>query len=140
MQQKPTSDSIHADVDDFLSHCIMTSGIVVCGIFLSGNQLLGMKESLVSPCSDFVNYCGFQVDEQGSRDMLSHLGFSKEGVERGIRGVGFIDNFSIGSYAVLETVELPASISDLDSGLSYVDRDHFSLKCNFNSNTTFTRN
>ena len=61
--------------------------------------------------------------------MLSSSGLAKEGVEGVISATNSLvrRHLAVGLDAVLETVELPASISNLDTGLSSVDRDTLTL-------------
>ena len=53
------SDSVEAEIDDFLSNGVMASGEVVGGILLSGDELLGVEQLSVGSGSDFINDCGF---------------------------------------------------------------------------------
>lgn len=53
------SDPVENQVHNLLSYCVMTSGVVVGGVFLSGNQLFGVEELSVSSGSDLV--CNIQI-------------------------------------------------------------------------------
>ena len=127
---KPTSDTVHADVDELLSDSVVTSGVVISGIFFPCDQLLRVEESLVSSGSDFVDHSGLQVDENRSRNVFSSGGFAEESVEAGILdSQGCIGGHQpIGLDPMLETVEFPAGISDLASCLAYVEADNLTLK------------
>ena len=61
--------------------------------------------------------------------MLSSSSLAKEGVEGVISAAdGLVGrHLAVRLDTVLETVELPAGISDLDTGLSSVDRDTLTL-------------
>ena len=61
--------------------------------------------------------------------MLSSSGLAKEGVEGVVSATNSLvrRHLAVGLDAVLETVELPAGISNLDTGLSSVDRDTLTL-------------
>ena len=48
----------------------------------TGDELLGMEELTVGSRSDFIDYGGFQVDEDGARDVLASTGLAEERVER----------------------------------------------------------
>jgi len=48
------SNAIQHQVDNFLSNCVVATSIVVGGVLLTGNQLLGMEKLTVSSSSDFV--------------------------------------------------------------------------------------
>uniref|UniRef100_A0A1I7RU54 Uncharacterized protein n=1 Tax=Bursaphelenchus xylophilus TaxID=6326 RepID=A0A1I7RU54_BURXY len=61
--------------------------------------------------------------------MTSVAGLREEGRKRviaGRRGLGW--HPTVGLDAVLQTIELPARIPDLHTGLAHVDGDNFALK------------
>ena len=73
---------------------------------------------------------GLQVDEDGTGHVLSSASLAEEGVE-GV--VATSDGLVTGHLAirldsVLQAVQLPAGVSDLDSGLSDVYGDTFTLE------------
>ena len=49
------SDSVKAQVNDFSTNGVVSSGEVVGGILLSGDQLLRVEELSVGSGSDFIN-------------------------------------------------------------------------------------
>ena len=122
------SDSVENKVDDFLSDGVVTSGIVVGGIFLTGDQLFWMEQLSVGSGSDFIDYGWFQIDENGSWNVFTRTSLREKGVETVVAATnGFIAwHLSVWLDTVLEAVELPTSVSDLNSGLADVDRDAFS--------------
>ncbi len=75
---------------------------------------------------------GFQIDEHSSRDVFAGAGFAEEGIKTVVAGsdslVGW--HLTVRLNAMFQTVEFPAGISDLNSGLANVDRDTFTLKKN----------
>jgi len=75
------SDSVEAEVDDFLADSVVTAGEVVGGIFFSGDELFGVEELSVGAGSDLIDDSGFEVEEDGSGDVLACSGFGEEGVE-----------------------------------------------------------
>merc|ERR1712072_571014 len=75
------SDSVEAEIDDFLTNGVVTSGEVVGGIFLSGDELFWMEELSVSSGSDLINDGWFKIEEDGSWDVLSGTSLGEEGVE-----------------------------------------------------------
>ena len=105
----------------------MTAGVVVGGVFLTGNQLLGMVELLVGAGSDFIDDGGFQVHEKGARDVLAGPRLAEERVERVVaNALGLVGwHLSVGLDAVFQAIQLPAGVAHLDTGLSDVDRDDF---------------
>jgi len=121
------SDSVQDKVDDFLSDGVVTTSIVVGGIFLSGDQLFGVEELSVGSGTDFVNDGRFQVHKDGTRDVLSGTSFREEGVEGVVAATdGLVGgHLSVGLDAVFKAIEFPAGISDLDTGLTNMDRDTF---------------
>ena len=75
------SDSVEAEVDDLSADGVVSSGEVVGGIFLSGDQLLWVEELSVGSGSDLVNDGWLEVEEDGSWDVLASSSLAKEGVE-----------------------------------------------------------
>ena len=61
--------------------------------------------------------------------MLSSSGLAKEGVKGVISSTDSLvrRHLAVGLDTMLETVELPAGISDLNTGLSSVDRNTLTL-------------
>merc|ERR1719440_2060860 len=49
------SDSVQAQIDDFTTNGVVTSGEVVGGIFLTGDQLLRVEQLSVGTGSDFID-------------------------------------------------------------------------------------
>jgi len=122
------SDSLKGDVNKLLSDGVVTSSIVVGSVFLASQQLIWVEELSIGSSSNFVDNSGFQIDEDGSRNVLSRGSLRKEGVE----GISLLSNSgisrhgSIGRDSMFETIKLPTSISELDSSLSNVDGKNFS--------------
>ena len=122
------SDSIEAEIDDLLTDGVMSSGEVVGGIFLSGDKLLWMEELSVGTGSNLINDGWLKIEHNGSWDMLSSTGLGEEGVEGIVTTTdGFIGwHLTVWLNSVLEAEELPAGVSDLDTGLTDVDGNDFS--------------
>lgn len=77
-----------------------------------------------------TNYCRLQVDEHCTGYMFAGAGFAEEGVE-GIVSTsdGFVSrHLAIRLDAMLKAVELPASVTDLDSSLANVYGDALTLE------------
>ena len=66
----------------------MTTGIVVCGILLAGDELLGVEQLTVGTSPDLINYSGLKVEEDGTGHVLSSSSLGEEGVE-GIISVSY---------------------------------------------------
>ena len=122
------SDSVETEVDDFLTDGVVSSGEVIGGIFLSGDQLLGVEELSVGSGSDLIDDGGFEIEEDASRDVLSSAGFGEECVEGIITTSDSLvrGHLAIGLNSVLEAEQLPTGISDLDTSLTNVNGDNFS--------------
>ena len=78
-----------------------------------------MVELAIGSGSDFIDDGGLQVDEDSSWHVLAGARLGEEGVE-GI--VSTADRFvgrhlAVGLNPVLQAVQLPAAIADLDTGL-----------------------
>jgi len=122
------SDSVEDQVDDFFTDGVVTSGVVVSGILFTGDQLFWVEELSVGSGSDLVDDGWLQINEDSSWDVLTGTSFGEKGVERVVAATdGFVAwHLSIRLDSVLEAVEFPAGVTDLDSGLSDVDRDTLS--------------
>jgi hypothetical protein len=122
------SDSVEAEIDDFLSDGVVASGEVVSGVFLSRNELFGVEELSVGSSPDFVDDSGLEVEEDGSGDVLAGTSFREEGVEGIITATDSLvrGHLSVRLNAVLETEEFPASVTDLNTSLTNVNRNDLS--------------
>ena len=122
------SDSVEAQVDDFSTNGVVTSGEVVGGIFLSGDQLLRVEELSVGTSSDLIDDGWLQVEEDGSWHVLAGTGLAEEGVEGIITTTdGLVRwHLSIRLDTVLEAEQFPTGVTDLNTSLSDVDRNNFS--------------
>jgi len=121
------ADAIEDKVNNLFTDGVVTTGEIVTGIFLTGDQLLGMEQLTVGTSADFVNNGGLQIDEDGTRNVLAGTGLGEEGVERIITATdGLVGgHLAIRLDTMLEAEKLPASVTDLDTGLSDVDANHF---------------
>jgi len=114
------SDSVECKVDDFFTNGVVTSGEVVGSIFLTGDQLFRVEELSVGTSSNFIDDGGFQIEEDGSGDVLAGTSFREKGVE----GIIATTNGLVGRHlairldAVLQAIKLPTGISGLHSGLT----------------------
>ena len=127
----------------------MATGEVVGSILLAGDQLLGVEQLAVGAGADLVNDGGLEIQEDTAGHMLASTGLGEEGVEGIITatdglvrghlqdGQGWSDlvaeaapcsrqlgtHLAIRLDPVLQAVELPAGVSDLDTGLTDMDGD-----------------
>ena len=86
-----------------------------------------MVQLSVGSRANLVNDGGLEIDENTSGDVLSCSGLREEGVEGIITSSdGLVrGHLSVRLDSVLKAVELPTGVTDLDTGLSYMDRDYF---------------
>ena len=75
------SDSVEAEINDFLTNGVMSSGEVVGGIFFSRDELLWMEELSVGSGSDLIDNGWLEIEEDSSWDVLTGTSLGEEGVE-----------------------------------------------------------
>ena len=106
----------------------MTSGEVVGSIFFSSDKLFRVEELSVSTSSNFINNSGFKINEHTSGDILTSTRFTEESLESIISAfrlfVRWLD--SVGTDSVFKTEQFPTGITNLDTGLTNMDRNNFS--------------
>merc|ERR1719451_117074 len=78
------TDAVQDEVHDLLADGVVAPGVVVGGVLLAVDQLLGVVELLVGSNSGLVNYGGLQVNKDSSRNMFSTAGLGEEGLEGGV--------------------------------------------------------
>jgi hypothetical protein len=117
------SDSIKAEIDDFLTNGVMSSGEVVGGIFFTGNELLWMEQLSVSSSSDLIDNCWLEIEEDSSWDVLTSTSLGEEGVESVITTTdGFVGwHLTVWLDSVLEAEKFPTGVTNLDTGLTDMD-------------------
>jgi len=117
------SDSVEAEINDLLTDGVMTTGEVVGGILLSGDELLGVEQLSVGAGTDLVDDCGLEIEEHRAGDVLASTSLGEEGVESVVTTTdGLIGgHLTVRLDSVLEAEELPAGVTDLDTGLTDVD-------------------
>ena len=122
------SDSVEAEIDDFFTNGVVTSGEVVGSILLSRDELLWVEELSVGSGSDFVNNGWLEIEEDASWDVLSGTSLREEGVESIITTTDGLVRWHLSVWldSVLKAEELPAGVTNLDTGLSDVNGNDFS--------------
>ena len=117
------SDSVEAEINDFLTNGVMSSGEVVGSIFFTGDELLWMEQLSVGSGSDLIDNGWFEIEEDGSWDVFTSTGLGEEGVESIVtttdRFIGW--HLTVWLDSVLEAEKFPAGVTDLDTGLTDVD-------------------
>ena len=119
------SDSVEAEIDDFLADGVVATGEVVGGILLAGDELLGVEELSVGAGSDLIDNGGLEIEEDAAGHVLASTSLGEEGVESVVATTdGLVRwHLTVGLDTVLEAEELPAGVTNLDTGLTDVDRD-----------------
>ena len=117
------SDSVEAEINDFFTNGVMSSGEVVGSIFFTGDELLWMEQLSVGSGSDFIDNSWFEIEEDSSWDVLTGTSLGEEGVESIITTTDrFIRwHLTVRLDSVLEAEELPAGVTDLDTALTNMD-------------------
>jgi len=117
------SDSVEAEINDFLTNGVMSSGEVVGSIFFTGDELLWMEQLSVGSGSDLIDNGWFEIEEDGSWDVFTSTSLGEEGVEGIVTTTdGFIGwHLTVWLDSVLEAEKFPAGVTDLDTGLTDVD-------------------
>jgi hypothetical protein len=117
------SDAVQDKVNNFLTDGVVTTGVVVGGIFLSGDQLFRVEQLTVGSSSDFVNNSWLEIDEDTTWDVLAGTSFGEKGVEGVVTTAdGLVRwHLTVWGDTVLEAVEFPAGITNLGTGLTDVD-------------------
>ena len=124
------TDTVQDKVDNLLSNGVVTSGVVVGGVLLAVDQLLGVIKLTVGSNSGLVNDSWLEVDKDSSWNVLSTASLREESLEGVISESLVRGHASIRLDSVLETVEFPTGISNLDSSLANVNRDTLTRKDN----------
>ena len=143
-------DAVEDQIDDLFADGVVATGVVVGGIFLSGDELLGVEELAVGASTNLIcepndvmkntisnkptpvkltDYGWLEIDEDCSWDVLASTSFTEKGVEGVISASNSLVTWhlTVRLDAMLQAVQFPAGITDLDTSLSDVDRDTFTL-------------
>ena len=113
-----------------LTYGIMSASIIIGSIFFSSDQLFRMKQLPVGSGTNFIDNGRFQIYENGSGYVFSSSSFAEKRIETIIAASdGFIRwHLTIRLYSMFQTIQFPTGISDLNSGLTDVNRNTFPLK------------
>ena len=122
------SDSIKAEINDFFTDSVVSSGEVVGGIFFTWDELLRMEKLSVCSGSNFINNSWFKIKEDTSWDVFTSSSFWEESVEGIISSSnGFVWwHLTVWLDSVLKTEELPTGVTDLDTALTNMNWNNFS--------------
>ena len=111
----------------------MATRVVVGGVLLSRDELLGVVELAVGAGADLVDDGRLEVNEQGA----GHVCFPEPVSENKVlkassppRADGLVrGHLAVGLDAVLEAEELPAGVAALEAGLADVKADALTHGC-----------
>jgi len=122
------SDSVEAEINNLLTDGVVTTGEVVGGILLTRDELLGVEELSVGAGTDLIDDGRLEIEEDSAGDVLASTSLGEEGVESVVATTdGLVGrHLTVRLDTVLEAEELPAGVTDLDTGLTDVDRNNFS--------------
>merc|ERR1719281_223399 len=127
------ADVVEDKVDDLLADGVVAARVVVGRVLLARDELLRVVQLAVGARAHLVHDGGLEVDEHAARDVLARAGLREEGVEGVVAAAdGLVGgHLAVGLDAVLEAVELPAGVADLDASLTKVDGDDLTHVCLF---------
>merc|ERR1719362_1719316 len=99
---------------------VVTTGEVVGGILLTRDKLFGMEELSVGAGSDLIDDGRLEIEEDGARNVLASTSLGEEGVESIVATTdGLVGwHLTVWLNTVLEAEELPAGVTNLDTGLT----------------------
>ena len=100
-----------SNLDLLLADGVVAAGVVVGGVLLARDQLLGVEQLAVGAHSHFVHHRGLQVHQHRPGHVLARARLREEGVEavvsdaeRVVRG-----HHAVGVDPVLQAVQLPGN-------------------------------
>merc|ERR1719472_261023 len=127
------ADAVEDEVDDLLADRVVAARVVVRGVLLARDDLLGVEELAVRARADLVADRRLEVDVDRARDVLAGTRLREEGVEGIVAAAdGLVrGHLAVGLDAVLEAEELPAGVTALETGLANVKADALTHGCCF---------
>lgn len=118
---------IQNKIDDLLPNRVMSPGVIVGSVLFASDHLLGVEQMSIDAGPDLVYDGWLEIDEDRSRDILLVARVAEERAEGIVSGVwsGVFGHSSVRLDAMLQAVQLPAGIPNLDTGLPNVYTDTF---------------
>mmetsp|Transcript_5592 Transcript_5592/g.9172 ORF Transcript_5592/g.9172 Transcript_5592/m.9172 type:complete len:233 (-) Transcript_5592:79-777(-) len=118
------ADSVQNKVNNLLTNGVVTTGVVVSSIFLTGDDLLRVVKLAVGTGTDLIAHSRLKIDKHSTRNVLTGTGLREESVERIITTTdGLVRrHLTIRLDTVFKAVQLPATVTGLDTSLTNVDR------------------
>jgi predicted TIM-barrel enzyme len=114
------TDAVQDEVHDLLADGVVATGVVVGSILLTRDDLLRMVQLTISSSADLITHSRLKVDKDATRNVLAGTSLREEGVEGVITTTdGLVGrHLTIRLDAVLEAVQLPATITSLHTSLT----------------------
>jgi len=118
------TDTIQAQVYNFFTYGVVTTGVVVGSVFFTRDQLFWVEKTAVGTSADFINSSWFQIKEYASWYEFTSTSFGEKGTVTVVVTVVGITVIKTGLWLLairLDTVfqaeKLPACDTDLYTGL-----------------------
>jgi hypothetical protein len=114
------TDAVQYEVHDLLADSVVATGVVVGSILLTRDDLLRMVQLTISSSADLIAHSRLKIDKDTTRNVLTSTGLREESVEGVITTTdGLVGrHLTIRLNAVLEAVQLPATITSLHTSLT----------------------
>jgi len=114
------ADAVQYEVHDLLADSVVATGVVVGSILLTRDDLLRMVQLTISSSADLIAHSRLKIDKDTTRNVLTSTGLREESVEGVITTTdGLVGrHLTIRLNAVLEAVQLPATITSLHTSLT----------------------
>jgi hypothetical protein len=114
------ADAVQYEVYDLLADSVVATGVVVGSILLTRDDLLRMVQLTISSSADLIAHSRLKIDKDTTRNVLTSTGLREERVEGVITTTdGLVGrHLTIRLNAVLEAVQLPATITSLHTSLT----------------------
>mmetsp|Transcript_28147 Transcript_28147/g.58705 ORF Transcript_28147/g.58705 Transcript_28147/m.58705 type:complete len:261 (-) Transcript_28147:83-865(-) len=115
------ADAVKHEIDNLLANRVVTTGEVVGGVFLAGDELLRMEQLAVGAGTDLVDDGRLEINEDAARNVLASTSLREEGVEGVIAATdGLVRrHLAVRLDAVLEAEKLPAGVTHLATALTH---------------------
>ena len=124
-------DPVKNQIHDLLANGVVTPGVVVGGVLLTIDQLLGVEQSSICSHTGLVNDGRYQVNKDGPRHVFARPSLREEGGEAVISKCLVRRHMSIRLDTVLKTIELPTTVTNLATSLANVHGDTLTLNNTF---------
>ncbi|GIL99776.1 hypothetical protein Vretimale_4897 [Volvox reticuliferus] len=125
------ADTVQSEIHNFLADGVVTTGEVVGGILFAGNQLLRVEQLAVGAGADLVHDGRLQVQEDAAWHVLASTSLREEGVEGVVASANCLvrRHLTVRLNTMLQAIQLPAGIADLNTGLADMDGDDLTHGC-----------